>query len=40
LIKHGTDRGDVSLGNDEHPDSTTVRVAADKRVVAGKGHYH
>jgi hypothetical protein len=30
----------ISLGNDEHPNSTAVRTAADKRVAAGKGHYH
>jgi hypothetical protein len=35
LIKHGTDRGGISLGNDEHPNSMTVRTVADKRV-----HYH
>jgi hypothetical protein len=38
LIKHGTDGGGISLGNDEHPNSMAVRSAADKRVAPGKGH--
>jgi hypothetical protein len=38
LIKHGTDGGGISLGNDEHPNSMAVRTAADKRVAARKGH--
>jgi hypothetical protein len=29
-MKHFTDRGGISLGNDEHPNSMTVRAAADK----------
>jgi hypothetical protein len=30
-MKHITDRGGISLGNDEHPNTMAVRTAADKR---------
>jgi hypothetical protein len=36
LIKHGTDRGGISLGNDEHPNSMAGRTAADKHVLPTK----
>jgi hypothetical protein len=37
-MKHITDRGGISLGNDEHPDSMVGRTAADK-LGGGKAHY-
>ena len=33
LIKHITDRGGISLGDDKHANSTVVGAAADKRAV-------
>jgi hypothetical protein len=39
-MKHITDGGGISLGNDEHPNSMAARTAAYKRGgAAGKGYY-
>jgi hypothetical protein len=34
-MKNITDRGGISLGNDEHPDSMAMRTTADKRGGGG-----